>query len=132
MSWITLKKDGVNVYIEYNKVFSSNLFVYNTQICLKPELTIRFDFNPNLKTKNKTTNTYLDAQELAEGKIKGLTLIQIDDNTILKQIDRILNMENSIPDTLNLIIELEGEYLFKAAPKFQRIIGSHTLFLSVK
>ena len=132
MSWTTLKKGGVNVHITYNGDFSNNLYLYNTQICIKPEFTIKLDFNPNLKTKNKTTNTYLDARELAEGKIKGLTLIQIDDNTILKQIDRILNMENSIPDTWNLIIGLEGEYLFKVTPKFQRIVSSYTLFLNVK
>lgn len=132
MSWITLKKGGVNVHVAYSKDFSNNLFVYNTQICVKPEFTLKFDFNPNLKTKTKTTNTYLDARDLAEGEIKELTLIQIDDNTMLKQISKILNMENLIPDTWNLIIELEGEYSFKVKPEFQRIGSSHTLFLHVK
>ncbi|MCL5772339.1 MAG: hypothetical protein M1479_08720 [Actinobacteria bacterium] len=132
MNWITLKKGGVNIFVEYNKTFSSNLFAYNTQISVKPEFTIRFDLSPNLKTKNKFTNTYLDAKELVEGEIKELTLLQINDNTILKLMGKILKLENSIPDIWNLIIELEGEHSFKVTPKYQRIVNSRALFLHVK
>lgn len=132
MSWIILKKGGVPVHIAYNKDFSNNLFVYNTQICIKPEFTIKFDFNPNIKTRNKAVNSYLDACDLAEGGIKELTLIQIDDNTILKRISEILNRENSISNTWSLIVELEGKHSFKVTPEFKRTGSYLTLFLRVK
>ncbi len=129
-----IKKGGVSTYIECDNSFgfTNNLLAYNTQISIEKGIAIKFDLNPNINKRNKNTNTYIDAIELAEGSIKKLTLIQINDDTVLKTIKKILNRENSIPDIWELIIELKGEHIFKTIPEFTKNVDLSTFFLHIK
>jgi len=122
MVWIMIKKGGELVHIAYNRTFSNNIFIYNTQICIKPKFTLKFDLNPNLRKKNKAVSSYTDANELIEQGVKTINLIQINDKTIIKGISKLLSNE------WDIIIELKGEYSLKAKPE----LNDYGLFLKIK
>ena len=67
--WTMVRKGGTGVHLSYGHTFTNNLYAYSTQIRDEPELEIRVDLTPNLKKRNKQTNTYMDARELADGKL---------------------------------------------------------------
>lgn len=122
MIWISIKKGGESVHIAYNKTFSNNIFIYNTQICIKPKFALKFDLNPNLRKKNKSVSSYIDTVKLIEQGVNAITLIQINDNTIIKGISKFLS------DEWDIIIELKGEHSFKAKPE----LNSYGMFLKIK
>ena len=111
MNWIMLKKGVASVFFEYNETWTSNLYIYNTQICIKPKFILKFDLNPNLKTKNKLVFSYIDTIDIIEKGLKTITLVQITDKTIIKEVSKFLS------DEWDIIIELKGECSFKVIPE---------------
>ena len=83
---------------------------------------MKFDLNPNLRKKNKAVSSYIDTIELIEQGVKTITLIQINDKTIIKGVSKFLS------DEWDIIIELKGEYSFKVKPE----LNSYGIFLKVK
>jgi hypothetical protein len=83
MAWTSLKKGGASLYVAYGKTFTNNLFGYDARFRSEPSFEISLDLNQNLRTRNKTTNTYIDARDLADGDIDQLKLVQIVDDGLL-------------------------------------------------
>ena len=67
--WTTLRKGGTHLYLEYGHTFTKNLFGYDSKICTGHDAEIQLDLTPNLRTKNKQSNEYIDARDLADGAV---------------------------------------------------------------
>ena len=130
--WITLLKGDTHLYLEYNKDFTNNLDGYNIQIREKPEFEIRLDLSQNLRKRNRQTNTYYDARELADGAIAKLELLQLDHERILRDIARYLSNLPSKPDTWKLSLQLESDWSFVVTPEVKSFGQAHSLFLRVR
>ncbi|KKL23519.1 hypothetical protein LCGC14_2424560, partial [marine sediment metagenome] len=85
-NWITLRKGGNLLHLSYGHTFSNNLYGHNLQLRTHPEFEIKLDLSPNLRVRNRQRNCYYDARELADGAIKELKLLQLDDRMAIKAI----------------------------------------------
>lgn len=120
-----LRKGRASLHIAYAGTFTNNLGSYNTRVRAQPSTEISLDLNPNLRAQNKSTNSYVDARELADGQIGSLEFVQIDDERIIQGLRDAL-------DELNwtLTIELNGTHSFRARPKLEN--GSLFLYIVSK
>jgi hypothetical protein len=124
VEWRVLRKGPASLHIAYAGTFTNNLSSYNSRVRTEPSVELSLDLNPNLRAKNKSTNSYVDAKELADGQIAHLEFLQIDNDGIVQRLGDILN-NGSINWTVT--IELESTHCFSAQPKLEN--GS--LFLYV-
>ena len=129
--WLTVRKGGEPIYVEYAHVFSGNLLAHNTQLREEPELEIRVDLSPNLRGRSKETGTYLDATDLAGGDISELRLFQTEDERLLKALSAALGRIGGSPDTWKLTVLLAGEWSFRVRPDVNRIGSLTSLLLHV-
>lgn len=129
MDWIQLRKGGTLLHIVYGKTHSSNLSGYDVRVRTLPSMELSLDLNRNLRTRNKSENSYYDARELADGKIADLKLLQLDDGYIIKRLCRVLRDARGVPPDWMLVIELEGRNAFRVRPERRSTSGS--LFLRV-
>jgi hypothetical protein len=120
--WRILRKGPASLHIAYAGTFTNNLRSHNTRFRAQPSSEISLDLNPNLRSQNKSTNSYIDAKELADGQIGSLELVQIDDDRIVQGLGDALNDLN-----WKLTIELGGTHSFTDQPKLEN--GS--LFLDI-
>lgn len=116
MDSFMLRKGGTHIYIKYGLTFTNNLTATSVQVQTRPHLRLSLDLNTNLRTKNKLTDSYADARELADGAIAELKLVQISDEGILKRLAHQLMAMDDLPDEWILTIELEGTYDFRVRP----------------
>ena len=129
-TWISLRKSGCLVYISWANTFSGNLWARDFQLKTSPEFELSFDLNTNLSSRNKETNSYLDARELADGEIKNLNLVQIDEDQVVEGISRALQRLEP-PSEWKLTIQLEGEWGFHVKPRVQQQGNREVLSLDV-
>ena len=113
-NWRDLIKGDVSLHIGYGKTFMNDLYAYNSKIFpSSEEFHLSIDLNPNLRTRNRQVNTYIDARELADGEIERLETIQLFySEKVLKKIGA-LYKDAGEPDTWTLTIYLEGTKTFK-------------------
>lgn len=69
IEWYTLKKTAVRLPLSYANTFTNNLRAENIRIRTDTDVHIALDLNKNLRTRQTTTNSYLDARKLADGKL---------------------------------------------------------------
>jgi len=133
MKWIMLNKGSVNVFFEYGQGdFTSNLFITNTQIGIDgQDIYIKVDLNSNLRIRNKQANTYFDAKDFLDGNIKEIRILQIDEEGIIKRIVDVLRRNKVENGAWYLIIDLQGEHIFKVEPEYKSEDGIKTLFLNI-
>ena len=124
VSWRVLRKGPASVHIAYAGTFTNNLRSYNTRIRTQPSIEISLDLSPNLKSQDKSSNSYVDAKELADGQIARLEFVQIDDERIVAQLRDVL--DNPSKDWM-VTIELGRSHSFTARPKLE----NSSLFLYV-
>jgi hypothetical protein len=126
--WIMIRKSASPLHISYGKEFTNNLSGYNIQYREQPEFEIQIDLSPNLHKRNKQINTYQDAQELADGAILNLELIQLDDRRVRQAIiqsgPRVRNLSNK----WKLTLCLGKEWSFTVTAQ---VVGSDSLILRV-
>jgi hypothetical protein len=92
---------------------------------MQPSIELSLDLNRNLRSQNKSTNTYEDARALADGQIGRLEYVQIADERIVRGLGDALN------DLLNdwtVTIELAGKHTFSMRPRLE----DGSLFLYVR
>jgi hypothetical protein len=118
--WVLLKKGGIHLHLTYGNDFTNNVFGYDCRFRDKPEFEISFDLSKNLKTRNKQTNTYLDALELNNGEIKNLSLFQFSDHTIFKSLNQIFQNLTSVPKVWKLTIHLGRDWSFVVKPIYDK------------
>ena len=130
-NYITARKSSCLLYVEYRQTFSNNIFAYNTRISPGPDIEIRIDLNPNLRGRSKETNTYIDTRDLANGCIRKLKLIQIDETQIIDKMRSILKALPEPPTTWSLLLELEQEWRFDVKPELKHVNDYQALCLHV-
>ncbi len=128
-AWTWLRRGATGLHLSYGETYTNNLFGHNVRVCLQPSLQVVLDLNPNLHKRNKATNSYIDARELADGAIKRIRLVQITDEYILKGLGRVLRQSRGASREWILIIELEGDHAFRVRP--ERDATGSSLFLRV-
>lgn len=129
MPWTLLRKGGTPLHIAYGKTYTNNLYGHDVRVRTGPSLEFSLDLNRNLRTRNKSENSYYDARELADGRVEVLKLVQLTDNYIIKRFRRVLAHAREVPREWNLIIELEGRHAFRVRP--ERDATGRSLFLRV-
>ena len=130
--WQTLRKTGTGLYVAYANTHSGNLSAKNTRLRTDPHIELALDLSGNLRTRNTDVNSYRDARELADGGIKRLELVQIDDERIIGRIGERLALLRDPPRTWILTIELEGSYSFPVRPEASKLGNQTSLFLYVE
>jgi len=130
--WIPLRRSGTHLHLSYDQTFTNNLSGYNIQLREKPEFEIWLDLSPNLRKRNKQSNIYQDARELADGAIANLSLLQLDDERTLQAIAQsLLNLPNK-PDTWKLTLQIERDWFFIVTPEVKSFHRTNSLFLHVQ
>jgi len=129
MTWKKLKKSGVSLHVEYGETFANDLYGYDAKFRTGPPFEISLDLNRNLRTRNKTTNTYVDAQELADGDINQLKLVQIIDEGLFGRLASEIQATGGSSAVWTLAIELGGRHIFQVKP--ERDDPGETLYLHV-
>jgi len=129
MDWIDLRRGGTPLYIEYGLTHTRNLTARDVRVRMLPRVELSLDLNGNLRTRNKSGNRYYDARELADGKMAGLKLVQIDDSYIFEGLLAALRRARRVPPHWSLVMELEGPHTFVVRPESPRT--SHSLVMRV-
>lgn len=117
MLWTDLRKGSTHLHVEYGHAHTNSLFGHAVRARAANTVDLSIDLNPNLRGRNKSTNTYYDARELADGAIDRLTLVQLADEHILGGLERVLQHCNGVPDEWTLLVELEGQHRFRVQPQ---------------
>src|ERR1700677_2239081 len=104
------------MHIAYAGTFTNNVLSYKTRVRTQPSIEISLDLNPNLKSRNKSTNSYVDAKGLADGQIARLEFVQIDDERILEGLGDILD---DLSNDWTVTIELGGTHSVMARPRLE-------------
>lgn len=126
--WMSVRKGSTHLHVSYGHTFSNNLSGYDTQIRVEPTFEIRLDLSPNLRTRSKQSNTYLDARDLADGEIARLKLLQVYDDRLLEAIARSMRRLSAPPRTWTLTLFLSKEWSFVVTPELR----AHSLLLHVQ
>lgn len=82
----SLRKTAAQIHVSYAGTYSNNLFADN--FTLEDDqgvLTLGIDLSRNLRTRNKSTNTYIDAEDLA-ARHQELESVQIDDGQVFRHL----------------------------------------------
>ena len=116
----TLRKTKTHVSLQYAHSFTNNLFAENTAAEAAETITLSFDLNCNLRGRNKQTNTYVDARDLADGDIDELESLQFDDKRVIQRISDMLSRYDEVPETWRLIVQLDGEHRFDVRPEYRK------------
>lgn len=97
----SLKKSSIQISIEYsNGNYTSNLRARNSEFDKSNGINkLILDLEGNLRTNNKSTNSYYDAKELIED-YKELKSVQIFDATIIS------NLRNLRDPSLDWLLEI--------------------------
>lgn len=127
----TLRKTKAHVSLTYGHTFTNNLYAENIAAGIDDTVTVSFDLDCNLRTRNKQTNTYVDARDLADGDIARLETLQFDDDGVLKRISKMLDGIDPLPETWRLIILLDGKHEFDVRPEYNKINNYGSLTLAV-
>jgi len=125
VNWKVLRKGPASVHIAYAGTFTNNLRSYNTRVRTQPSIQISLDLSPNLKSQDKSSNSYVDARELADGQIARLEFVQINDERIVAELHDVL--DNPSKDW-TVTIELGRSHSFTARPKLEN--GSLFLYVA--
>lgn len=130
--WVSARKGGAGIYAEYGHAFSNNLFAYNSEVWSEgPDLHVRVDLRPNLRGRSKETGTYLDARDLAD-EPEGLKLVQVDDPTLLKTIQRVLANISTPVSRCVLTVRLDDEHSYRVTPEARAQHAYEALVLHVE
>lgn len=127
----TIRTTKAHVSLTYARTFTNNLYAENISAGIDETVTLSFDLNCNLRTRNKQTNTYVDARNLADGDIARLETLQFDDDGVLKHISKMLNGIDPLPEIWRLIILLDREHEFDVRPEYNKINNYGSLTLTV-
>ena len=115
--WRTLKRGTVSIYMEYGDTHTGNLTVENIRLCVSSHLELALDLGKNLRTRHKGTGSFLDARSLADGDMADLRFIQIEDSSLLEQVEQELKQGAISVEDMTLRIDLERTWSFKVVPE---------------
>jgi len=110
-------------------MYTNNLYGYDSRVRVDSKFEVFLNLGRNLRTRNTSTNQYLDARSLADGDIERLKMIQISDAQIIDGLSAALKRIAAPPDEWALIIELRGQHSFRVRPQLDS--SGTSLFLRV-
>ena len=120
--WRSLRKSKLHIRMGmYETEFTNNLSATDMEFRTAPRLEISMDLNSNLRVRNKQTNTYYDAQQLARGKIKHLRHIQLDGKKIIERLVKNVRLYGLSTDIWGLRVLLSGEHYFDVRPEVRGV-----------
>jgi len=129
LPWFTVKKGAVGVHVMYAHG-GTDLLIENFAVRPDDPFDVRLDLSKNLRTRNKTENSYVDAVDVSNN-IDSLKSVQINDETILKgvskHIERALKTQGQ-PKRVRLCVLLKGEHWYEVQ---LTIPNEYTLMLEV-
>jgi len=118
INWVPLRKTGALLHLSYGGTFTNNLYGEDFRVRVLPEIELSFDLGSNLRARIRG-NEYDDAQELLDGGIDELKLVQIDDEQVLKKLGSALRRTSARDGTWKLTIHLAKEHHFTVRPELQ-------------
>jgi hypothetical protein len=116
-NWIILRKTSSLVYIEYAGTFTGNLVATDAQVRITDALELSLDLSSNLRSRNKSTNDYIDAIDLAAGKADSVTLVQVFDSQIIDRLKQVLRSAPAKPNVWKLSIILDRVFTYRVEPE---------------
>ena len=127
--WWDLRKTTVTqLHVEWGAAQYGTLFATHVRMQKGPPVTIALSLKVSLHQRSKSSTPYLEAQDLAEGGIRTLRLVQISDEHVISGLTYHLEHEEDVTPPWRLLVELRGEHLFQVTPEFR---PSGHLFLRV-
>ena len=81
--WRALRKTGTPVCIAYGHTSTNNLTARNFECRADAGFELRLDLSGNLRTRARTSNCRIDAQDLADGGVAEITLVQISEEGVV-------------------------------------------------
>jgi hypothetical protein len=117
MGWTSLRTGGTLLHIAYDETYTNNLYAYQVRVRTEPSLELALDLNPNLRSRNKSESSYIDARDLADRRLGGLRLVQLSDEHIIGRLRRVLARARPVPRQWTLVIDLEGSHTFLVRPR---------------
>ena len=127
MTWFAIRKTMTIVHVEYEHA-TATLFAENIRVCPEDPFEIGVDLNKNLRSRSKGVSTYVDAKDLAAGRLRTLRSIQIDDDQVLDRLCSHLEHLGKPPERWRLLVDLEGMSWFTIRPQLR---GNRSLILNV-
>lgn len=122
----SLRKTAAHVHITYGGTFTNSLFGDNFTLETKADtLALAIDLSRNLRTRNKSTNSYIDAVDLA-ARHGELESIQIDERAVLDPLKAALvyaTLQNSRRPDLLLSLSFGDRGTFSYAVEIQLLPG---------
>lgn len=129
--WWPLRKTYIIVYLTYGHAHAK-LFAENIQVRPGDTFEVSVDLTKNLRTRSKGSSTYVDARDLADGQIRELKTIQIDDHGVLNDISNHLGQLEGTPTMWRLRVQLDGsEHWFTVEPSYRESNAYEALTFTV-
>jgi len=124
----TLRKGSTLLGVTYlDGGYTNNLFGSATAVETRDgQFTLVIDMAPNFRGRNKSTNTYVDAEELAEKRM-ALSAIQIDEAQIINGLASAWERANRPKVFMKLLLAPHGVAAYEIRPE----TSSTSLFLNV-
>lgn len=112
MNWVSIRKGVTACHFEYDN-FWTDLFVTNSACRVTPDgFELSLDLNKNLRTNDKSENTYLDCLRLSSN-VTSLKTVQVHDDAVTGAIKRRSRPINGV-HAFRLKIVLDSDYWFEA------------------
>jgi hypothetical protein len=107
--WWDLRKGSTFVYIECGGTHAT---LHTTDIRMRkgPPVTVDLSLEKNLRSRNTQVGTYIDAQALAAGAIRGLTRLEVSDDHALAGLEHHLKHTQDAAPPWRLILNLRGQH----------------------
>ena len=86
--WWSLRKAVTHIHVTYGHDYDRTLFATDVQMQKGPPIAIRVDLERNLRTRVKGVGTFVDALDLAEGRINTLKRMDFRDAHIFERLRR--------------------------------------------
>lgn len=113
MNWFSIRKGVCICHFEYGG-FWTDLFVTDTKYRDTPQgFELSIDLNKNLRTNNKTENTYVDCIRLGSN-IAELTTVQVHDKPVWDAVARRSRLEQGTHLFRLTIVLSQREHTFEA------------------
>lgn len=123
MNWTSLRKGSTGLHVATGVWYSNNLRAENSRArVVGRTLEISLDLSPNLRGRNQSSNSVIDARELA-GRIHELSLLQVHERQILEGLHHLLNHHEAEGPGLILVVVLERSHRFRARLKESGGVG---------
>ena len=116
--WWSLRKAVTHIHVTYGHDYDRTLFATDVQMQKGPPIAIRVDLERNLRTRVKGVATFVEALDLAEGRIKTLKRMDFRDAHILERLRRHLHYTENKTTPWRLLINLGGEHEFAVEPEY--------------